>query len=118
LATPPPGLAVFARPQIDWSDLGKEVGLGAIFGFAVGYAAKKAMKVVLVVAGVLLLLAVLFEQKGIIAVKWDVLEATYARTVKPRAVTGALTQFAQRLGRLIPVSGGFVAGFVLGFRSG
>ena len=33
--------SAFSPSQIDWSTLGKEVGLGAIFGFATGFAAKK-----------------------------------------------------------------------------
>ncbi|MGI6082324.1 MAG: FUN14 domain-containing protein [Limnochordia bacterium] len=108
----------FSSLQIDWTTLGKEVGLGAIFGFAIGFAAKMTMKLVLIVIGVLLLLAVLLEQKGIITVQWDVLEATYGQSINSKAITEALTQFAQRLGRLIPLSGGFVAGFLLGFRVG
>jgi uncharacterized membrane protein (Fun14 family) len=110
--------SAFSPSQIDWSTLGKEVGLGAIFGFATGFAAKKAMKAVLIVIGMLLLLAVFLEQKGIITVQWDVLEATYAQSINSKALTETISQFAQRLGDLIPVSGGFVAGFLLGFRAG
>ena len=56
--------------------------------------------------------------KGIITVQWDVLEATYAQSINSKALTETISQFAQRLGDLIPVSGGFVAGFLLGFRAG
>lgn len=112
------GMPFLSLPRIDWSTLGKEIGLGAALGFAVGYAAKKALKIALIVVATLILLAVFFEKTGFITVSWDALEASYSQSVKPYAVAGTITKVAQRLGRMIPVSGGFVAGFVLGFRYG
>ena len=57
--------SAFSPSQIDWSTLGKEVGLGAIFGFRHRLCGqKKAMKAVLIVIGMLLLLAVFLVAKG------------------------------------------------------
>lgn len=105
----------------DWGGIGKEAGLGAVLGFAVGYAAKKAMKLVIVGVALILLLMVALETQGLIAIKWSALESAYSRAIQPETiagVTGTVHGLVQKLERLIPVSGGFVAGCYFGFRKG
>jgi uncharacterized membrane protein (Fun14 family) len=105
-------------PDWDWTALGKELGLGGVLGFAVGFAAKKAIKLVLVVAALLLLLAVALETQGIISIHWTALEASYTKALRPEEVATSLRRLAQNVGRMIPLSGGFVLGCVIGFRRG
>src|SRR5690606_29942379 len=41
---------------VDWPLLGGQIGLGVLLGFAVGYTAKKALKIGLILLGILVLL--------------------------------------------------------------
>ena len=112
----PRGVTLF--PNWDWAPLGKELGLGGVLGFAVGFAAKKAMKLMLLVAALLLLLGVALETRGIISIHWTSLEAAYTNAFRPQAITSSLHRLVQTVGRMIPLSGGFAVGCALGFRRG
>src|SRR5690606_41999802 len=69
--------------SIDWPVIGQQVGLGMLLGFAVGYLAKKALKVALVVAGILFLLLVGLQHYDFIAINWTRMEETYSQALNP-----------------------------------
>ncbi len=102
----------------DWAALGKEVGIGGVLGFALGYAAKKAMKLVLIGAALLVLLAVALETRGIISINWGSLETVYSNNVQPDRVVSTLSGAVQHIGGFVPGSGSFIVGFWLGFKKG
>lgn len=102
----------------DWTGLGKELGLGAVLGFAVGYAAKKAIKLVMLVAALLLLLAVALETKGLITIHWDALETTYTHAVQPDALSGTFHNVVTTIGKALPATSGFAVGCAIGFQRG
>jgi uncharacterized membrane protein (Fun14 family) len=104
--------------SFNWSELGKDVGIGGVLGFALGYAAKKAMKFVLISVALLLLLAVALETRGLISINWNGLETAYSQNVKPDAVMSSASAIVERIGALVPSSASFVVGFWLGFKKG
>lgn len=110
---PEPGNAV------DWTVLGGQMGLGVIVGYAVGFTMKKALKVALVVLGILVVLGVSLQSQGFITVHWGEIEGAYLRAMEN---TGGLRPFmedwADRMGSLIPLTGSFALGFFLGLRRG
>lgn len=103
----------------DWSVLGGQMGLGAVLGFAVGYTAKKALKIGFLLLGILVILGVSLQSYGFITVNWPRIEDTYVQVMEQ---TGDLKAFLQgaveRFGNLIPVTGSFALGFFLGLRRG
>lgn len=104
---------------IDWAFLGQRVGLGALLGLAVGYTAKKALKVVLIVLAVVLLLLLGLQSLDMITINWHVVEQAYTQAFQqPTGIIGRLTDWAGELSVLIPVAGSFTLGFVIGFRLG
>lgn len=100
----------------DWLSMGKEVGIGGILGFALGYAAKKALKLALITAALLLLLAVALETKGILTIHWGNLESAYSQNVKPDHMLASASDIVQRISGYIPGSGSFILCFWLGFK--
>ncbi|HHT28282.1 MAG TPA: hypothetical protein GXZ82_13695 [Firmicutes bacterium] len=102
----------------DWTGLGKQLGLGAILGFALGYLAKKAMKAVLLFVGLLLLLLVALETQGLITINWPALEDGYNRAVAADTLGSTFNSISAYIGRVLPSAAGFVLGFMLGFRKG
>jgi uncharacterized membrane protein (Fun14 family) len=128
LSFSPKGCGIMAQPNdilqttglsnFDWTGLGKELGLAAVLGFAVGYAAKKAMKLVLLVAALLLLLAVALETKGLVTIHWGALETSYNKAVDPDALSSTFQHLVQTVGNALPSTSGFALGCAIGFRRG
>ena len=105
--------------QIDWPVVGKQVGLGLLLGFALGYTAKKALKVALVATGLLLLVLVGLNEVGFISIHWTKIEAAYNETLNPPGGFGQLLQgWVDSLAAVIPGAGGFTLGFFLGLKKG
>lgn len=103
----------------DWAVLGGQVALGTLLGIAVGFTMKKALKLALVVIGVVLLGGLALQHFNIITINWEVIEALYVQTVEHSG--GLLTMatgWARSIGALIPVAGSFVVGFLIGLRLG
>jgi len=108
---------VVAEP--DWAVLGGQLALGTLLGIAVGYTVKKALKLALIVAGVVLLGGLALQHFHIITINWDVIEALYVQTVEQSGGLLAMaTGWAQSLAALIPVAGSFLVGFLIGLRLG
>ncbi len=93
-----------------------QVGTGAALGLISGYAAKKVTKIIAVVAGMALIAAAWLESRGIIPVDWAGLGtgAVDAGGAAAETVPPVFNAVASTAG----IGGGFVAGFLLGFRRG
>ncbi len=102
--------------RIDWPALGGQVGLGAILGYAVGYTAKKALKLAMLAVGALVLVTLLLEQQGLVTVHWSKLEALYASKMPQSGLDGALRSWVESIARYVPLTGSFAVGFFLGFQ--
>ncbi len=92
-----------------------EGSLFALLGFAVGYATRKVVKLLLIVIAVLFVLVQLLSSKGMLDMDWggllDWLNALVFNLKENQTVSEVLTD-------RIPTSGAFLLGVVLGFRRG
>lgn len=95
-----------------------QVGLGGILGFATGYALKKALKIVLIIIGVLFIII----QAGVF---FDILSVNWMRVqemVNPFLEADSLEQswrgFLTMITANIPFAGGFVPMLIWGLRKG
>lgn len=118
MSQPTPTTPLSGFNAFDWTGLGKQLGLGAILGFAMGYLTKKAMKAVLLFVGLLLLLLVALETQGLITINWTALEAGYNKAVAADTLGTTFNSISTYIGKVLPSATGFVFGFVLGFRKG
>lgn len=94
--------------------LGLEFGGGGILGVLAGYALKKFVRLLAMLAGGVLLLLAVLESEGLIAVRWGALR----RYVESTSLGPELPQVVVNLIGTLPVGGGFVVGALLGFRRG
>ncbi|HLT58173.1 MAG: hypothetical protein LOD91_07455 [Limnochordales bacterium] len=105
--------------EINWPVLGGQLALGTLLGVAVGFTVKKALKVGLVLAGVLVLTALALQHFNFITIHWSNLESLYTRAMEETGgLLAILKGWAAHLESLIPVAGSFVVGFFLGLRAG
>ena len=96
------------------AQLGIEIGSGAVLGYLTGFASKKLTKLVAIIVGAQLAVLTALEAEGIINARWNVLSELVA---KPN-IGQQLSEQALLLAGVLPVGGGFVAGFYAGFRRG
>jgi uncharacterized membrane protein (Fun14 family) len=98
------------------------VGFGGITGFLIGFAIKKAMKIILVVVGLIFVAFVSLEYQKIITVNWNKIQTTATAVlgnVTSDRVPGSTDHISTILGNFgIPLTGSLTAGFVLGFMRG
>ena len=99
-----------------------ELGFGGIAGFAVGYALKKILKILLIIAGIFIgvELAFLYWLQSIgaitVTVNYNALSAIGTNAVAwGTAELGGLTAFASTISFVVT---GFAAGAALGFQKG
>lgn len=96
------------------------IGSGGVFGFLVGFAIKKVMKILAVVVGVFFGAMMYLQSQGIVNVNWDKLQSVSLSTVTTIANsftdTGQISSIAGDLG--IPLTGGLAAGFAIGLLKG
>ena len=91
-----------------------QLGVGGIGGFLVGYAAKKALKIIAVILGIGILGLLYLANTGVISINYDKLrEATSGLS----GSTGIFTGINQLLVNL-PFAGSFVVGIGLGWKYG
>ncbi|EJN61335.1 Uncharacterized membrane protein, Fun14 family [Halogranum rubrum] len=102
---------------IDFRQLGIEAGSGAIIGGIIGFAAKKVAKVIAVLVGLELALFKFLESREILIVDWDKLTAGFIKTSQD-AANGAPPDWVMTILSTLSISGGFAAGFFLGFKKG
>ncbi|MFC6726255.1 FUN14 domain-containing protein [Halobium palmae] len=102
---------------IDVRQLGIEAGSGAVVGGVIGFAAKKVAKLVAVIVGLELALFKFLESREILSVNWERLTAGLVGTGE-RAVDGAPPDWVMTILSTLSISGGFTAGFLVGFKKG
>jgi uncharacterized membrane protein (Fun14 family) len=112
----------------DFGTIATSVGIGGGVGFLLGYAIKKVIKIVLVLAGLSIAALSYMQMQGIVAINWDKLDGATRGTF---AGLGNVTEhFPSMLPGLgdhvltaisasgIPITGGLAAGFAFGFSKG
>lgn len=93
-----------------------QAGGGLILGFAAGYAAKKALKIALIIVGFFTAVLLGLEYYGVITVNWDKLALLVEKAISgAEAATASLKAYVISQ---LPFAGSFLAGFALGFRYG
>jgi len=100
--------------------MGLEFGGGGLIGGIIGFAAKKVAKLIAVIIGIELALFKFLETRGILEVNWNAIGGA-AQNATGTAGDAAATQppsWVMSLLSALPVSAGFTAGFLIGFKKG
>ncbi len=110
--------------SVDLAFIGTSVGFGGVAGFLIGYAVKKAIKIMMIIIGLFFAALAYLNYQGIVTINWDKLgsTATGATTGLGNA-TGQVAGISDQVGPTlinfgIPLAGSFAAAFVFGFMKG
>jgi uncharacterized membrane protein (Fun14 family) len=107
--------------------LATSIGIGGFLGFLMGYAIKKILKIIIVVAGLLVGIIYYLQYNGLIALDWAKVEATLGNamtnfngfSLNTPFLPGISDQILDAISNSgIPLTGGFAAGFAFGFSKG
>jgi len=100
--------------------MGLEFGGGGLIGGIIGFAAKKVAKLIAVIVGIELALFKFLETRGILQVNWDAINgaAQNATGSAGNAASAQPPSWVMSLLSALPVSAGFTAGFLVGFKKG
>ena len=103
--------------------LATSVGIGGFLGFLMGYAIKKILKIIIVVAGLLVGIMYYLQYNGLVALNWAKLEATLGNvngfSLSTPFLPGISDQILDAISNSgIPLTGGFAAGFAFGLSKG
>lgn len=93
-----------------------QVTLGGVVGYALGYAIKKIIKIMMIFLGIFIALTTILSSQQIISVNWPLVENFFAEITQNPDLS--LQNLAKWVGTYIPVTGGLLAGFFIGFRKG
>lgn len=105
--------------QLDWTTWATQFGLAGMLGLAFGYTSKKAFKFLLIGIALIVAVSLFLEKNAFISIHWDQVESVYRKVFpEPGTARTLLEKFAISIGALIPVTGGFLAGFLVGFARG
>jgi len=92
-----------------------QLGVGAICGFIIGFAIKKAIKLLMIIAGFFLLILVYLGYSGVITINFE----------KLLHAVGNLLSWGQQAAdwltiiiSTLPLTGSFILGLILGFKVG
>ena len=92
-----------------------QLGVGAICGFIIGFAIKKALKLLILLVGIFLSILVYLGYSGIITINFDKLfDAVKNLFDLGQQISGWLILVISTL----PLTGSFIAGLILGFKVG
>jgi uncharacterized membrane protein (Fun14 family) len=95
-------------------------GFGMMGGFLMGFAIKKVMKVLAIIAGIFLSILAYFESQDIIYINWKNLVSVSENTSSQ--VVNVISEIQQSssssLDLAIPMGGSMTLGFILGFMKG
>ena len=95
-----------------------QLGGGGLIGFIMGYAIKKVLKILLVIAGIGLAGLLYLQYLGFLTVHWGKFGFT-AQSWLDKIVSGdGLTEYANIVSSNLPFAGAFLAGLALGLRAG
>lgn len=103
--------------EIDFMQLGVDVGGGAIIGGIIGFAAKKLAKVIAVIIGLELALFKFLESQRILTVDWERLTAGMVGAGQA-AASQTPPNWVMTILSTLSISAGFTGGFLLGFKRG
>lgn len=107
--------------------LATSIGIGGFLGFLMGYAIKKIIKIIIIVAGLLVGLLYYMQYNGLIALNWAKMEETIGNVMtnfngfnlNTPFFPGLSDQIFQAISNSgIPLTGGFAAGFAFGISKG
>lgn len=102
-------------------------GIGGFLGFLMGYAIKKILKIIIVVAGLLVGIMYYLQYNGLVALNWAKVEATLGNamtnfngfSLNTPFFPGISDQILDAISNSgIPLTGGFAAGFAFGLSKG
>lgn len=98
------------------------IAVGGIAGFLAGYAIKKVIKIILVIAGLMIVAAVALGFQDVVSVDWNKVQEAGSGLVSnvsdtnipgtEQSISSAFAAFG------IPLVGSLAAGFILGFIKG
>ena len=95
-----------------------QISLGAILGFAAGYAVKVIGKIALVVVGILFVALQLLAAGGYLQINWLEVQRSAAPLLTQNALQADWSALLATLTHNLPFSGAFVVFFILGLRRG
>ncbi|MDW0127649.1 MAG: FUN14 domain-containing protein [Nitrososphaeraceae archaeon] len=107
--------------------LATSIGIGGFLGFLMGYAIKKILKIIIVVAGLLVGVMYYLQYNGLVALNWAKVEATLGNamtnfngfSLNTPFFPGISDQILDAISNSgIPLTGGFAAGFAFGLSKG
>jgi Uncharacterized conserved protein len=101
--------------EIDPTQVGIQAGGGGIAGFALGYAAKKIVKFVLLIGGVTIGILAYLDHQGIIPVPWELVTAV---SISPGEAATQAQALVDAFVGVVPLGGGFAVGTTIGFKRG
>lgn len=93
-----------------------QMGFGGLAGLAVGYAIKKLLKLVVMLIGIFLLGLAYLKYVGLIEIHFDKLTEAFNQ-LAGKVSSGGIA-LSNLLSANLPAAGGFIAGFILGFKKG
>jgi uncharacterized membrane protein (Fun14 family) len=97
------------------------IGSGAIIGFLVGYAIKKVIRIILVIAGLSIATLAYLEYQKVIIINWDNMDTTSVIGLRNStdSVPGIDNHIIPTMANFgIPLTGSTAAGFVFGLMKG
>ncbi|MEF8789206.1 MAG: FUN14 domain-containing protein [Haloarculaceae archaeon] len=103
--------------EIDFTQLGIDVGGGAVIGGIIGFAAKKLAKVIAIIVGLELALFKFLESQQILTVDWERLSAGLLGAGEA-AASQTPPNWVMTVLETLSISAGFTGGFLLGFKKG
>jgi len=62
--------------SVDFAFIGTSIGFGGVAGFLIGYAVKKAIKIMMIIIGLFFASLAYLNYQGIITINWDKLGST------------------------------------------
>ncbi|HDM23544.1 hypothetical protein DRO02_05430 [archaeon] len=93
-----------------------QMGAGFFIGFAVGYALKKLIKILIVLAGLFFMLLLAMEYYGIVSIKYDKLLEAVENLIG--GVSGEAQGIYAHIVAHLPFAAAFIPGFAFGVKKG
>lgn len=94
------------------------LGFGGVAGFVVGYAAKKATKAVAIFLGFVFIAIQVLAYYGVLEVHWETVQTGAEKIWEGQDGLTLADRAWHVINYNLPFGGGFLAGFLLGFRKG
>lgn len=92
-----------------------QLGIGGIGGFILGYVVKKVSKLIVILIGLFVAFLLYLGVKGVIRINY---EALWKAVADLFGRAGQAAEWLIGFTSLLPFTGSFIAGFLLGFKAG